>query len=77
MRKTIGKREYSTQKAVLIKKFTYSYFGDPAGYEESLYQTPDGLYFLYVKGGEDSIHPQENIIRLGKNKVNEWLKNHK
>ena len=77
MRKIIGKREYSTQKAVLIKKFTYSYFGDPAGYEESLYQTPDGLYFLYVKGGEDSIHPQENIIRLGKNKVNEWLKNHK
>ena len=39
MKKIICKKEYNTESATLIKKFTYGYFGDPAGYEESLYQT--------------------------------------
>ncbi len=77
MKKIIGKKEYNTETAILIKQFTFSYFGDPAGYEETLYQTPDGFFFVYVCGGADSIHPEENIIRLGKAKVDEWLKNHK
>ena len=77
MKKIICKKEYSTENATLIKKCTYGYFGDPAGYEETLYQTPDGFFFVYVCGGADSIHPEENIIRLGKAKVDEWLKNHK
>ena len=46
MKKIICKREYNTDTATLIKKYTYSYYGDPAGFEEILYQTPDGLYFL-------------------------------
>ena len=77
LKKIIGKKEYDTETAILIKQFTFSYFGDPAGYEETLYQTPDGFFFVYVCGGADSIHPEENIIRLGKAKVDEWLKNHK
>ena len=77
MKRIICKKEYDTETATLIKRFTYSYFGDPAGYEETLYQTQEGFYFVYVCGGADSIHPEENIIRLGKNKVDEWLKNHK
>lgn len=77
MQKIIGKKEYNTETAILIKQFTFSYFGDPAGYEETLYQTPDGFFFVYVCGGADSIHPEENIIRLGKAKVDEWLENHK
>ena len=77
MKKIIGKKEYDTETAILIKQFTFSYFGDPAGYEETLYQTPDGFFFVYVCGGADSIHPHENIIRLGKANVDEWLKNHK
>ncbi len=77
MKKNIGKKEYNTETATLIKQFTYSYFGDPAGYEETLYQTPDGFFFIYVCGGKDSIHPEENIIRLAKAKVDEWLENHK
>ena len=77
MKKIIGKKEYDTESAILIKQFTFSYFGDPAGYEETLYQTPDGFFFVYVCGGADSIHPGENIIRLGKAKVDEWLENHK
>ena len=76
MKKTICKKEYDTETATLIKKCTYDYFGDPAGYEESLYQTPEGLYFVYVRGGENSPYPSEDILRLGKTKVNEWLENH-
>lgn len=76
MQKVICKKEYDTESASLIKKYTYSYFGDPAGYEETLYQTPGGLYFLHVLGGESSPYPQEDILRLAKTKVNEWLDTH-
>ena len=76
MKKIICKREYDTETASLIKKYTYSYLGDPAGYEECLYQTPGGLYFLYVRGGETSPYPTEDILRLAKAKVSEWMENH-
>lgn len=76
MKKIICKREYNTDTATLIKKYTYSYYGDPAGFEEVLYQTPDGLYFLYVYGGRDSDYPTEDILRLAKAKVNIWIENH-
>ena len=48
MKKIIRKKEYDTDNAVLVKKFTVGNFGDKDGYEESLYQTHDGFYFLYV-----------------------------
>ena len=72
MKKIICKREYDTETATLIEKRTCSYFGDPAGYEETLYQTPEGLYFLYVNGGEASKYPTEDILRLAKAKVADW-----
>ena len=77
MKKIIGKKVYDTKTATLIKQYNFSYFGDPTGYEEILYQTPDGFFFIYVRGGEDSIYADENIIRLSKGKADEWLKNHK
>lgn len=77
MKKVFGRKEYDTENATRVKRFTYSYFGDPAGYEETLYQTPDGFFFLYVRGGSKSIYPKENILRLAKTKVDEWLENHK
>lgn len=77
MKKTICKKEYDTQTAVLIKKYTYGYFGEPTGYEEILFQTPEGLYFLYGCGGERSPYPNEDITRLAKAKVNDWLESHK
>ena len=73
MKKIICKKEYDTETATLIQKRTYSYFGDPAGYEETLYQTPGGLYFLYVNGGESSPYPTEDILRLAKTKVAGWM----
>lgn len=76
MKKTIGKHEYDTQTATLIRKTTCGYYGDPSGHEESLYQTPEGLYFLYVNGGEDSAFPVENICRISKEKAQKWLEEH-
>lgn len=76
MKKVICKKEYDTETATLIKKYTVGAFGDPAGYEEVLFQTPEGLYFLYVDGGEESIYPKEDIVRLAKTKVNAWIEAH-
>jgi len=76
MKKIICKKEYDTETATLIKKYTVGTFGDPAGYEEVLFQTPEGLYFLYVDGGEESIYPTEDIVRLAKTKVNAWIDTH-
>lgn len=76
MKKIICKREYDTECATQIKKYTYSHFGDPDGYEEILYQTPEGLYFLYVQGGETSPYQQEDILRLAKAKVDTWMTEH-
>ncbi len=76
MKKVIRKREYDTQTATVVKKVTVSYFGDPAGYEEILFQTPDGLYFEYVRGGEQSPYPREDIQCIAKTKVKAWLAAH-
>ena len=76
MKKIICKKEYDTETATLVKKFTSGTFGDPAGYEEILYQTPEGLYFVYGDGGEESPYATETITRIAKTKVNEWIENH-
>ena len=76
MKKIICKKEYDTETAPLIKKHIVGAYGDPAGYEEDLYQTPGGRYFLHVGGGEASPYPTEESIRLAKTKVNEWIENH-
>ena len=76
MKKIICKKEYDTETATLIKKYTVGTFGDPTGYEEVLFQTPEGLYFLYVDGGKESIYPEENIVRMAKTKVNAWIDTH-
>lgn len=76
MKKVICKREYDTETATQILKYTYGYFGDPAGYEETLYETPEGLFFLYVRGGVASPYPTEDILRLAKTKVPQWMEEH-
>lgn len=76
MKVTIGKNEYDTEAATLIRKYTYGNYGDPHGYEETLYETEKGLYFLYVAGGKESPYPSEKILRIAKAKVNQWLENH-
>ena len=76
MKKIICKKEYDTETASLIKQYTAGAYGDPAGFEETLYQTPDGLYFVYVCGGAESPYPTEDIQRVAKTKVKEWLETH-
>ncbi len=73
MQKVICKKVYDTETSALIKKVTVGAFGDPAGYEESLYQTEGGLFFLYVNGGADSKYPKEDIVRMSADKKKVWL----
>lgn len=76
MKKTICRVEYDTDAATLVKKYVHGAFGDADGYEESLYVTEKGNYFLYVNGGAESIYPTEDIKRLAKNKVEQWRADH-
>lgn len=77
MKKVICKKEYDTDIATLIQAYSFGTLGDPAGYEEDLYQTPEGLYFLHVGGGESSPYPKEDILRLAKTKVKDWMESHR
>lgn len=76
MKKIICKREYDTDTATLVKKYTEGELGDAAGFEESLYQTEKGLYFLYVNGGEESPYAKEDIKSVSKAKAEQWLETH-
>ena len=73
MKKIICKCEYDTEKSELVKKLTYGSFGDSDGYEESLYKTEGGLFFLYVNGGADSKYPKEDIKRVSKANAEKWI----
>ncbi len=75
MKKIICKVEYDTESSTLIEKRTFGEFGDPAGYEESLYQTEGGKFFLYVNGGAESVYAKEDIKRLSAAKADEWKAN--
>lgn len=72
MKKVICKVEYDTENSELIAKFTQGAFGEADGYEESLYATAAGKYFLYVNGGAESIYPTENITRMSADKAKKW-----
>lgn len=73
MQKIICKKTYDTETSTLLKKVTFGNYGESDGYEESLYQTADGFYFLYVNGGASSKHPKEDILRMSKAKKAEFL----
>ena len=75
MVKTTKTKTYNTETATIVKKVTSGAYGDPAGYEETLYQTPEGDYFLYTYGGEASAYKTEKITSYTKAKAEEWLKN--
>ena len=73
MKKVICKVEYDTDTAELLAKKSVGSFGDADGYEESLYKTADGKFFLYTNGGSESPYTKEDIKRLAKAKADEWL----
>ena len=73
MKKIICKKEYETETSSVIEKRTCGDFGSPEGYEETLYKTEGGSFFLYVNGGEDSKYPKEDIKRMSPKAAEEWL----
>ena len=77
MKKIICKVEYDTESSELIKKSVHGTFGDADGYEESLYVTADGRYFLYVNGGAESIYAVEGIKRMSAANADKWLEENK
>ena len=73
MKKIICKKVYDTESSTLVKKSTFGYYGAEDGYEESLYKTDGGLYFLYVNGGAKSKHTKEDIVIMSAEKAKLWL----
>ena len=73
MKKTICKVDYDTETSELIQKRTVGFFGDPTGYEETLYKTEGGKFFLYGNGGAESVYPVETIKRMSADKAKEWM----
>lgn len=73
MQKIICKKVYDTETATLVKKATFGEYGNPSGYEEILFQTEGGLYFLYVNGGANSKYKKEDILRMSAEKAKAWL----
>lgn len=73
MQKIICKKVYDTAASSVVKKVTSGFYGDPAGYEETLYVTADGFYFLYTNGGSESKYTTEGIKRLSKAAADEWI----
>ena len=72
MQKIICKVEYDTEVSEANCKKVNGEFGDPKGYEEVLYKTPDGKFFLYGDGGAESPYPEETIKRMSAAKAEEW-----
>lgn len=73
MQKIIRGKVYDTAASTVVKKVTSGYYGDPAGYEETLYITSDGYYFLYTNGGAESKYTSEKIACKSKASAREWL----
>lgn len=64
---------YDTATSTIDKKFTCGAPGDPSGYEETLYITSDGRYFIYTNGGVNSKYPCENIVPIQREDVKNWM----
>lgn len=64
---------YDTASSTIDKKFTYGVPGDPCGYEETLYITSDGRYFIYTYGGSKSKYPVENVVPIEREEVKKWM----
>ena len=73
MKKIIAGFEYDTEKSEFIYKRTAGSVGDAEGFEECLFRTPEGRYFLYANGGAESKYPSETIKRISAKAAEQWL----
>ncbi|MCI8735164.1 MAG: hypothetical protein HFE40_06410 [Clostridia bacterium] len=76
MCKDIDNILYDTASSTVDKKFTFGIPGDADGYEETLYITRDGKYFIYTNGGPMSKYPKENITPIAREDVKNWMLSH-
>lgn len=76
MRKVIDGNIYDTVSATLDKKFTFGAPGDDMGYEETLYISSEGRYFIYTNGGPSSRYTHEDITPIEREQVRDWLMSH-
>ncbi len=77
MKKIVRGKVLDTETAEVVKKITFGEFGDANGYEETLYVTAEGAYFIYTNGGPESKYPSENITLKYQASVDKWLKDNK
>lgn len=77
MKKIVRGKVLDTETAQIVKKITFGEFGDANGYEETLYVTEDGAYFIYTNGGAESKYPTESITLKYQASVDKWLEAHK
>ncbi len=73
MIKTTKTKTFNTETAEIVKKVTVGTYGDPAGYEMTMYRTPEGDFFLYTYGGEASEYATESIKSYSKANAKKWL----
>lgn len=73
MVKTLKNVTYNTATATVVKKVVSGTYGDPAGYEMTMYLSPEGNYFLYTYGGEQSAYKREAIKGFTKANAKKWL----
>jgi hypothetical protein len=68
----IGRTVYDTDNAANLGCKYVGDFGQPEGYEEKLYSTESGKFFLYGAGGIDSPYGEPSIKLLTDIQANKW-----
>lgn len=56
------KHTFDTDASTVVSHASHGAYGDPAGYEETLYRSPSRRYFIHGVGGVDSPYPVERIV---------------
>lgn len=74
MKVILNKKTYDTDNSTLLGSKCVGEFGQPDGYEEQLFVTKDGYFFLYGVGGPDSSYAKPTIKRASKNTADAWKK---
>lgn len=76
MRKVIkdGSRRHTcdTSVAKRVDSRSFGNYGDPAGYEETLYRNRRGYLFVYGVGGPASPYPTETIVSVRDASSGSW-----
>ena len=72
MKKIISRRTYDTDESKQLAFKYVGHFGESHGYEEHLYVTKKGFYFIFGVGGPDSPYPEATIKPITKEHADEW-----